>query len=313
MSISTNSDGNSFVRTLSNVSRTSASSRTTVDSVIVPKRMPEYHYYRTLWWKEGDFNPKANWEEATLPYKLAVGVTLEEYEKRTGEFNIRGYWEWINGDVIIYELPSEPHEVGIGVISEEIMDACRNVKWTPAQIYAFGSTRTYADGSAKEADNSFRPEKPEVPYPNGIDKKTRPWPNLVIEVAYSETIAHVTDKVKNYWLKPGHAYDAIVVKIDPVPDGQVPNRMIAWHYCILDRRTRSMFPARTTFEFGTTDGNGAPLVFLQGARVINIALSCLYHDVHPSIAIPQGLVPDPITIDFFLIRNAIIRALTPRV
>ena len=30
---------------------------------------------------------------------------------------------------------------------------------------------TYADGFAKEADNSFRPEKPEVAYPNGIDKK----------------------------------------------------------------------------------------------------------------------------------------------
>ncbi|CAG8616107.1 4440_t:CDS:2 [Acaulospora morrowiae] len=106
------------------------------------------------------------------------------------------------------------------------MDACRNVKWTPAQIFSLGSTRTYADGSAKEADNSFRPDKPEVEYPNGIDKGTRPWPNLVIEVAYSETMDHVTDKVKNYWLKPDRAHDAIVVKIDPVPNGQVPTRMI---------------------------------------------------------------------------------------
>ncbi|CAG8449423.1 966_t:CDS:2 [Acaulospora morrowiae] len=35
----------------------------TVD--VVPKRMPEYYYYRTMWWEKGDFNPKANWEEAT--------------------------------------------------------------------------------------------------------------------------------------------------------------------------------------------------------------------------------------------------------
>ncbi|CAG8761409.1 11128_t:CDS:2, partial [Acaulospora morrowiae] len=107
---------------------------------------------------------------------------------------------------------------------------------------------------------------------------TRPWPNLVIEVAYSETIDHVTDKVKNYWLKPDRAHDAIVVKIDPAPNGQVPTRMIAWHYCVLDRRTRSTFPARTTFEFGTVDGNGNLLTFLRGAHMINIALSCLYHD-----------------------------------
>src|SRR6185369_17889909 len=45
-----------------------------------------------------------------LPYKLAFGVTLEEYEERSDKFNIRGYWEWVNGDVIIYELPSKPHE-----------------------------------------------------------------------------------------------------------------------------------------------------------------------------------------------------------
>ncbi|CAG8641816.1 9763_t:CDS:2, partial [Acaulospora morrowiae] len=83
----------------------------------------------------------------------------------------------------------------------------------------------------------------------------------------------------------------------------------AWHYCVSDRRTRHRLPARTTFEFGTIDGNGNPLAFTQGALVINISLSCLYHDVRPSITIPPNL-PDPIPIDFFYIQRAIIRALS---
>jgi len=78
-----------------------------------------------------------------LPYTLAVGVTLEEYEERSDKFNIRGYWEWVNGDVIIYELPSEPHEVCIGKIAKVIEGACRNVEDAPAEIFSIGSTRKY--------------------------------------------------------------------------------------------------------------------------------------------------------------------------
>ncbi|RHZ63278.1 hypothetical protein Glove_330g112 [Diversispora epigaea] len=32
------------------------------------------------------------------------------------------------------------------------------------------------------------------------DGKGEPWPNLVIEVAYSESEQHVLNKVKIYWL-----------------------------------------------------------------------------------------------------------------
>ncbi|CAG8456579.1 12987_t:CDS:2, partial [Acaulospora morrowiae] len=83
--------------------------------------------------------------------------------------------------------------------------ACRNVDDTPAEIYVFGST---------------------IEFPNRIDKGTRPWPNMIIEVAYSETIDHVTDKVKNYWLKPDRVHDAIVVKTEPVLEDQIPTHMI---------------------------------------------------------------------------------------
>ncbi|EXX57796.1 hypothetical protein RirG_203900 [Rhizophagus irregularis DAOM 197198w] len=145
MSIYTGSANTSFG---SFATRTSAS---TVDSTdAVPERMPNCNYYRNLWWDKGELSSKAEWDKVTLPYKLAVGVTLNEYERRVEEFNVHGCWEWTNGDVIIYELPSEPHEICIGAITEELMDAVRPVKGTNAQIYSLGSTRTRAGGQGKK-------------------------------------------------------------------------------------------------------------------------------------------------------------------
>ncbi|CAG8826214.1 18512_t:CDS:2, partial [Racocetra persica] len=98
---------------------------------------------------------------------------------------------------------------------------------------------TRADRSGKEVDASFRPMKPGVPAPTGSDGKRKPWPNIIVEVAYSESIEHVFDKVGNYWLKDlSRVHDAIVVKIDPISEDETPSRMRAWHFCSTDRRTR---------------------------------------------------------------------------
>ncbi|CAG8664069.1 2176_t:CDS:2, partial [Ambispora gerdemannii] len=255
-----------------------------LETVDVPKRMAEYHYYRTLWWGKGDFNPKAKWEEATLPYTLAVGVTLDEYEQRSDKFNVRGYWEWVDYKVIIYELPSKPHETLIGAITSEIVEKCLPVKRTDASIGNLGAIRTRADDSGKEADACFRPSKPRVQPPNGSDGQDEPWPNLVVEVAYSESEEHVLEKVKYYWLGSfSRVHDAIVVKIDEVPLGQLPLRM--------------------QFEFGIHDQYGNPTNIIPGQCVINISLDCLYHDAFPRITIHRQLLPDPIVLDFLLIRD----------
>ena len=64
------------------------------------------------------------------------------------------------------------------------------------------------------------------------------------------------------------------------------------------------------FEFGTQDGTGAPLNIAQGQCIINISLSCLYHDFKqpdppaPPIQ-PQTLLPDPIPLDFYFVQRAI--------
>ncbi|CAH1771320.1 1026_t:CDS:2, partial [Entrophospora sp. SA101] len=68
------------------------------------------------------------------PYVLIEGVTLEEYECR----------------VLLYQ--------------------CNAITFTDAEVYVLGSAlfkETCADGSGKEADASFRPEKITTIPPNG--------------------------------------------------------------------------------------------------------------------------------------------------
>ncbi|CAG8565457.1 12544_t:CDS:2 [Acaulospora morrowiae] len=252
MAIYTNSDGYSFVQTFSNISKASATIVETVD--FVPKRMPEYHYYRTLWWEKGDFNPKAKWEEATQ---------------------------------------------------------CDPVFGTDGSIIPLGAIRTRADDSEKEGDASFRPEKPRVRPPNGSDGKGEPWPNIVIEVAYSESESHVLEKAKYFWLRNwSRAHDVIVVKIDKSPEeDQAPLRMQAWHFCARDRIRRSMdIQPRAYFEFGIHDKDGNPTNIQPGQCVINISLDCLYHDAFPEATTHRQLLPDPIVLDFLIIRNQFLRA-----
>ncbi|CAG8569631.1 16871_t:CDS:2 [Acaulospora morrowiae] len=117
----------------------------------------------------------------------------------------------------------------------------------------FGCTRTCDLNRGKEADASFRPKKPAVTPPNGSDRSDFPWPNLVVEVAYTETLDHVEEALR-YWLSPGRAHDCIIVKIDPVPQGQVPVRMRAWHYCVsAGRGTRNTVPLVTTVMLDYSD------------------------------------------------------------
>ncbi|CAG8832528.1 39789_t:CDS:2, partial [Gigaspora margarita] len=173
------------------------------------ERMSECNFYRNLWWDKGEFSEKAKWEEVALPYVLATGVTIEKYEQHTEKFSIHGCWEWQEKKVIIYEFPSAPHEVCISAIVKKINKHCSNIDGTNAKIISFGATKT---------DSSFRPDKLPITPPNGSDRNDFPWPNLVVEVAYSETLDHVEEALY-YWLSPSCAHDCIIVKIDPVPQG----------------------------------------------------------------------------------------------
>ncbi|CAG8469352.1 16311_t:CDS:2 [Acaulospora morrowiae] len=105
-------------------------------------------------------------------------------------------------------------------------DFNQKAMWEEVTIIGLGAIRTRADNSEKEADACFRPKKPRVAPPNGSDEKDEPWPNLVIEVAYSESEPRVLEKVKDFWLRNlSRAHDAIVVKIDKPPEDETPSRM----------------------------------------------------------------------------------------
>ncbi|CAG8441003.1 8897_t:CDS:2 [Acaulospora morrowiae] len=191
MATYTNSDGYSFVRTFLAISVKQALPKY-VETVDVRKRMPEYHYYRTLWWEKGDFNPKAKWEETTLPYTHAVGGN-------------------VNG-------------VRMSLMFVALLNRCWSlVDFTDASILGLGAIRKY---QFKEVDVCFRPEKLRVRLTNGSDGQDETWSNLVVEVAYSEKEEHVLNKAKDYWLgNLSRVHDAIVIKIDEVPLGQAPLRM----------------------------------------------------------------------------------------
>ncbi|CAB4438085.1 unnamed protein product [Rhizophagus irregularis] len=303
-SIYTGSGGSTGSSSFASFVRQSSSSDTMADADggVAPNQTLALNYYRNLWWKSGEFSSKAKWEQVTLPYVLVDNVSLREYELRTDKFNIHGLWEWKNNKVMIYELPSKPHETCIYAINKVISRACTAVDYTNSRILNLGATRTRADDSGKEADSCFRPMKARVPTPTGSDGESEPWPNVVVEVAYTESTDHILEKVKEFWLPDlSRVHDVIVVKIDPVPDGEVPSRMQAWHFCVSDRRTRGApLEARIHFEFGTYDGNNPPnqLNIVRGMCLINIDLNCLYHDAYPGTPIPPAL-PDPIVLDFY--------------
>ncbi|CAH1756293.1 9421_t:CDS:2 [Entrophospora sp. SA101] len=208
----------------------------------------------------------AEWDKIKLPYILVKDITIDKYEERADQFNVHGCWEWgaklekngiVLGDVTIYELPSQAHEVCIGAIVKLMMKQCSPADETDAEIYSFGAT---------------------IISPYGSNGKNKPWPNLVVEVAFSESVGHVKEKAQNYWLHNNCVHDVIVVKIDYVPKDQIPQHMkVIWHYCVSGTYVQQKLKPINKFEF------------------------------EPSIQIPKSILPDPILLDFFPVRQAILR------
>ncbi|CAJ0828338.1 1896_t:CDS:2, partial [Entrophospora sp. SA101] len=246
--------------------------------------MDKLEKYRVQWWNQGNLHPMAEWDKIKLPYILVKDGTIDKYEEHADRFNVHGCWEWdaklekngiVLGNVTIYELPSQSHEVCIGAIAKLMMKQCSPADETDAEIYSFGATTTRVSGSGKESDQPFRPRKSKVISPYGSDGKNKPWPNLVVEVAFSESIRHFKEKAWNYWLHNNHAHDVIVIKIDYVPNDQIPQRMKASTY------VQQKLKPINKFEFGTHDENENSLNYLQGTCVIRIPLDCLYYNVKP--------------------------------
>ncbi|RIA94865.1 hypothetical protein C1645_758964 [Glomus cerebriforme] len=181
----------------------------------VSNEISQLEKYRYYWWKTGNMHPKAKWEEVNLPYELAKDVPFDTYVEQTDKYNIHGFWEWENNTVRVIELPSSFHENCVNGIVRQISRQLGAVEGTNVDIFNYGATTTRSRGSGKEADASFRPvSKPQVNR-GGSDGNNQPWPNLVVEVAYTQSEADVRNKIENYWLRAGRAHDAILIKIEP--------------------------------------------------------------------------------------------------
>ncbi|RHZ80111.1 hypothetical protein Glove_139g274 [Diversispora epigaea] len=275
-----------------------STSDTTVSTPINIAETENVRKCRQLWWRTGNFHPKANWNEAILPYELMTGVTLDEYILQTDKHNVKGFWEWENGTVHVIELPLGSHEGPLRAIERRFSVALESVADTPADIKFCGATTSRTRGGGKEPDASFRPYgKPQVPR-DGYDGMNMPWPNLVIEVAYSQEEWAIKKRIEKYWLLPNRVHDAIVIKMDYPPVNQVPSVMTAWHYCV-NNRTDAGALTPVMYEFGTINREGNPIQIRRGQCVICIRLECLYYGMSDDFVIPSPPLPNPILIDLF--------------
>ncbi|CAG8610209.1 10898_t:CDS:2 [Funneliformis mosseae] len=238
--------------------------------------------FRNLWWTDGNIHPSANWDEASLPYLLKSDVDWEKYSERTDMYNVHGRWEWINGNVCSRAIEGR---VRLADSQEELISS--------------GSTCTKAGNKGKEADGSFLPfDKPDL-NSNGREgpNSLLPWPNLVIEVASLESEAHLLNAVKDYWLCPGRAHDAIAVKL--IRSDTIISKLKVWHFCN-DKRTQSgeLIPV-SEFEFETIDDKGKFLIQPQ-QHTIDLKIKCLFHGMPPTFQIPTS-ISDPLIIDFYYV------------
>ncbi|CAG8582896.1 7504_t:CDS:2 [Ambispora gerdemannii] len=278
-----------------------ATSSATEASTSLSGLVKDVNYYRQLWWKTGNIHPKAMWNEATLPYELKTGVSLDEYILKTDKYKVKGLWEWENGTVRVIELPSMFHETCVATIMKFLGASVLPVASTNSDLIFFGATTTKTPQRGSEADGSITPVgKLQVPS-GGSDGGNKPWPNLVIEVAYAVTEAELKKKIETYWLAPNRAHDAIGINFNYIP-GMRPTEMTAWHYCI-NNRTAVGALAPIMYEFGTIDRQGNPLNIVPGQCVINIPLRCLYDGMPPTFVIPSPPLPDPISLDLFHVRS----------
>jgi len=216
--------------------------------------------------------------------------------------------------------PQKFHERCVCAISSEIAIATSGVRSTNVGILADGSKTTKAPRTGKEADASWLPvSKPQLNGGGCDPSGSQPWPNLIVEVAYSQSEEQVRNKVEQYWLRGGRAHDAIAIKIDElVAPATRPSVMTAWHYCINNQTIIGALNP-TMYEFGTVGRGGNQINLQPGQCVINIPLACLYHGVPANVINPPpppppqlpppnpiATVPNPVPIDLYHVQFAIL-------
>ncbi|CAG8619669.1 23419_t:CDS:2, partial [Gigaspora rosea] len=236
------------------------------------------------WWIDGNYKAI---DEKRLPLRLVKNVTYREYEKKSEIANAARCWEFDDGVVIIYELPN--YRV-LGTGAATCQDSGRR--------------------SAKQPDTSFVPRLPK-PSPHPSDAQGNPWPTVVCEVARSQSLPHILQKVNSFWLAPNRSEDVIVLKLWPWNHTRDANqrplrRLTCYKFCrqasLRAGQTQGNFRPVQTLEFGTINKHSAPYngCSAPGMRTVTITPACVYKGCTP----PHPLSVNAV-IDLFNIQQAI--------
>ncbi|CAG8814715.1 20302_t:CDS:2, partial [Gigaspora rosea] len=138
-----------------------------------------------FWWVKETY-PSIKGER--LPLVLARDVSFKEFAKKSENAKAGRFWDYDKGIVTIIELPNGDYE----------------------GLYDLTT------GEYKEPDTCFVPRhllNLPNPVPNPCDNGGNPWPTIILEVVFFETLEHVKNKINNFWLGPNRCEDVIVIKL----------------------------------------------------------------------------------------------------
>ena len=228
---------------------------------------------------------------------VAKGVDFDAFLRRMRKdgFSFPGRLEYNNGQVLIYEFTNHPaHEAAAGIIVTEVHDA----------FVPLGVHRLLTTGSSPSVDNTaaqlvFEPDGFIRPDGKVTAAGVRDLsPNVVIEVALSETQPHVLAKAAA-WI--GHGFtvqQVIVIKIGANARVGGGRTMRAWSFV-----RGAVNPVQGPIDFDQAAGAGAAgmQLYVNHAQLLVGA---------PAATVAAMVaVPDPVVIDLFYVQQKILEYL----
>jgi hypothetical protein len=258
----------------------------------------------TIWNLLHEFNSLPRDDQASrLPFCIAENVTLKQFHAKCDRNESGGCsrWEFKDGKVWIYELPNAAHDRAAGQV---VMGFMMQMGEHFRDIISAASPR--CDNNANKW--SYEPDgsltvwgcRPGRGHADAADSEGNRWPNIIVEVAYTESETHVRARAMD-WLEtatdPNNGVQqVIVIKIgaDVCADGT--RTMRAFRYA----RGATENPVQT-IEFGNDghDNNGATAVDSPGMQLL-IPKASVYRPNDPPADLPDDLV-----VDLFYVRRAI--------
>ncbi|CAB4468674.1 hypothetical protein RhiirA1_439346 [Rhizophagus irregularis] len=260
------------------------------------------------WWDELSYE---NIDKKRLPLRLTKNVKLEEYIEKSEIADAGKFWNFDAGNVTVVELPNPDHEVAHTQFTRQFLSAFSNVA-VQDDVDNIAGTSCIDGASAKQPDAAFVPVRLPKPSPYPCDLQGNPWPTIVCEVANTQSLSSIFQKVNEFWLRPNRAEDVIVLKLWPWnglrnAGGNPLRRLTCYKFCCrLSRHLRSGYRPIRVIEFGTIDSQQRPInnCSARGMCILRISPSCIY------LRCP-GTPPYPLTndvsIDLYNIQQAIFR------